>query len=146
MEIVLSMVADLRWNCLRLASRRFNTSGVTRLASITGIFFWQTDGTAVRRWKGRQPMAMNFKIFQLKTKNSVHLTLDGDFDGTSAHELVNALKSYGPEVEQVYINTNGLRSIHPFGQVVLHRNISGLCGRCRNLVFTGDHSRRLSRP
>jgi hypothetical protein len=145
-KIVRPMVADLKWNCLRLASRRFTTSGVTRLASLTGIFFWQTDGTAVRRWEGRQPMAMNFKIFQLKSKNSVHLTLDGDFDGTSAHELVNTLKSYGPDVEQVFINTNGLRSIHPFGQVVLRRNLSGLYGRRRNLVFIGDHGRRLSRP
>lgn len=91
-------------------------------------------------------MAMNFKIFQLKSRNSVHLTLDGDFDGTSAYELVNALKSYGPDVKQVYINTNGLRSIHPFGQVVLRRNLSGLYGRCRNLVFIGNHGRRLSRP
>jgi hypothetical protein len=108
--------------------------------------FWETDGTAARRWKGRQPMAINFKIFQLKNRNSVHLTLDGDFDGTSAHELVNTLKSYGPDVEQVFINTNGLKSVHPFGQVVLHRNLSGLCGRSTNLVFIGDHGRRLSRP
>jgi len=104
------------------------------------------DGTATRRWKGRQPMAMNFKIFQHKNRNSVHLTLDGDFDGTSAHELVNTLKSYGSDVEQVFINTNGLKSVHPFGQVVLYRNLSGLCGHCRNLVFIGDHGLRLSRP
>lgn len=91
-------------------------------------------------------MATNFKIFQLKSKNSVHLTLDGDFDGTSAYELINALRSCGPEVDQVFINTNGLRSVHPFGQVVLFRNLSGLTGGCRNLVFIGDHGRRLSRP
>ena len=91
-------------------------------------------------------MAINFKIFQHKNSNSVHLTLDGDFDGTSAHELVNTLKSYGPDVEQIFINTNGLKSVHPFGQVVLHRNLSGLYGRRRNLVFIGDHGRRLSRP
>lgn len=91
-------------------------------------------------------MAMNFKIFQLKSKNSVHLTLDGDFDGTSAHELINTLKSCGPDVDQVFINTNRLKSIHPFGQVVLFRNLSSVSGRSRNLVFIGDHGRRLSRP
>lgn len=89
---------------------------------------------------------MNFKIFQLKNKNSVHLTLDGDFDGTSAHELINTLKTCGSGVNQVFINTNGLKSIHPFGQVVLYRNLSGLCASCRNLVFIGEHGRRLSRP
>ena len=91
-------------------------------------------------------MAINFKMFQLKSKNSVHITLDGDFDGTSAHELINALKSCGPDVNQVFINTNGLKSVHPFGQVVLQRNLSGLCGSGRNVVFIGDHGRRLSRP
>ena len=91
-------------------------------------------------------MAMNFKIIQLKRKNGIHLTLDGDFDGTSAHELINTLKSCGRHVDKVIIDTNGLKSVHPFGQVVLHRNLSGLCGRCRNLVFSGDHGRRLSRP
>jgi hypothetical protein len=91
-------------------------------------------------------MATNFKIFQLKSRHSVHFTLDGDFDGTSALELIDALRSCGPDVDQVFINTNGLKSVHPFGQVVLHRNLSGLCGRCKNLVFVGDHGRRLSRP
>jgi len=93
-------------------------------------------------------MAMNFKIAQRKSsvRNSVHLTLDGDFDGTSAHELINAVKICGRKVDRVFIDTNGLTSIHPFGQVVLQRNLSGLCGRSRNLVFLGDHGQRLSRP
>lgn len=91
-------------------------------------------------------MAMNFRIFQLKNRNSVHLTLNGDFDGTSAHELINTLKSCGHEVDQVFINTNGLTSVHPFGQVVLYRNLSNLRSGCRNLVFIGDHRRRIARP
>ena len=93
-------------------------------------------------------MAVNFKIVQRKSSahNSVHLTLDGDFDGTSAHELINAVRVYRRKGERVFIDTNGLKSIHPFGQVVLQRNLSGLCGRCHNLVFLGDHGQRLSRP
>jgi anti-anti-sigma regulatory factor len=91
-------------------------------------------------------MAMNFKIFQLKNRNSVHLTLNGDFDGTSAHELINTLKSYGADVHQVFINTNGLTSVHPFGQVVLYRNLPTIRQGSRNLVFIGNHGRRLSRP
>ena len=91
-------------------------------------------------------MAMNFKMFQLKSKNSVHLTLDGDFDGTSAHELINLLRSCDKDVDQVFINTSGLRAVHPFGQVVLDRHLSAVSGRFMNLVFIGDHSRQLSRP
>ena len=93
-------------------------------------------------------MAMNFKIVQRKSRTGscVTLTLDGDFDGTSAHELINAVKICGREVDRVFIDTNGLKSVHPFGRVVLHRNLAGLCGRRRNLVFLGDHGQRLSRP
>ena len=91
-------------------------------------------------------MATNFKIFQLKNKDSVHLSLNGDFDGTSAHELVNKLHSYGAEVHQVFINTNGLTSVHPFGQVVLYRNLPVMRSGSQNLIFLGDHRRRLSRP
>jgi hypothetical protein len=40
-------------------------------------------------------MASNFKIFSLETRDSLHLKLDGDFDGNSAHELLNTLKKYG---------------------------------------------------
>lgn len=89
-------------------------------------------------------MAMNFKIFRLRSRNSVHLALDGDFDGTSAHELINVLKSCGPEVDQVFINTNGLRLVHPFGQLVFWRNLDGLFGRGRNLVFLGHHGRQFA--
>ena len=104
------------------------------------------DKFAGHRREGRQSMAMNFKIIQLKSKNHIHLMLDGDFDGTSAHELINTLKSCGQDVSKIYINTNGLKTVHPFGQVVLHRNLSGIGGRYRKLVFSGDHGRRLSKP
>jgi hypothetical protein len=120
--------------------------GVTHLSSIAGDVYRLMENAVDLRQKGRQPMAMNFKIFQLKSKNSVHLTLDGDFDGSSAHELINTLKSCGPDVDQIFINTNRLKSVHPFGQVVFFRNLSGVCGPSRNLVFIGDHGRRLSRP
>jgi anti-anti-sigma regulatory factor len=91
-------------------------------------------------------MAMNFKIIQLKSKNNIRLTLDGDFDGSSAHELINTLKSCSREAGMVVIDTSGLKSVHPFGQSVLYRNLSGLGGRRSNLIFSGDHRRQLSRP
>lgn len=91
-------------------------------------------------------MALNFKIFQLKCRHSVHLSLDGDFDGSSAHELISALKACEPDVNQVFINTNGLKSVHAFGQVVMYRNLADVQVKGRNLVFIGDHGWRLSRP
>ncbi len=91
-------------------------------------------------------MAINFKISQLRCKDSVHINLVGDFDGTSAHELINAIKSHASDVDQVFINTNGLKSVHPFGRTVLFRSLSSQNGQWGNLIFIGDHRRRLSRP
>lgn len=91
-------------------------------------------------------MAVNFRISQLKCKNSVHLALNGDFDGTSAHELINILKSCRTGVDQVFINTNGLKTVHHFGRVVLSNNLSGLKDRCGSLVFIGNPGRGLVKP
>ena len=91
-------------------------------------------------------MAMNFKIYQHKNTDCVHLSLNGDFDGSSAYELINRLNSYGSEVHQVFINTNGLTSIPPFGQLVLYRSLPAMRDGSRSLIFLGDNRRRLSRP
>ena len=39
----------------------------------------------------------------------------GDFDGSSAHELVNMLKSAGRKVGHIYIDTDQLARLNPFG-------------------------------
>jgi len=38
-------------------------------------------------------MATNFHVFSYKIRDSLHLKLAGDFDGSSAHELINTIKS-----------------------------------------------------
>jgi len=40
-------------------------------------------------------MASNFQIYSYKTRDSLHLKLNGDFDGNSAHELINILNEAG---------------------------------------------------
>ena len=40
-------------------------------------------------------MASNFHIFSYKTRDSLHLQLEGDFDGNSACELIETLKKRG---------------------------------------------------
>ena len=37
-------------------------------------------------------MAANFRILVHKNNKIIHLKLSGDFDGTSAYELINLLK------------------------------------------------------
>jgi hypothetical protein len=40
--------------------------------------------------------------------------LAGDFDGSSAHELFNTLIEHGAGYYQIFIDTNELKTIHPF--------------------------------
>jgi hypothetical protein len=53
-------------------------------------------------------MASNFSCLSHETKDSIHLILYGDFDGDSAHQLINALKSNGNGALNVFIDTNDL--------------------------------------
>ena len=63
-------------------------------------------------------MASDFQIFSYETRDSLHLKLAGDFDGTSAFELLETLKKYGSGFYQIFIDTNDLKTIHPFGREV----------------------------
>jgi anti-anti-sigma regulatory factor len=88
-------------------------------------------------------MASNFQILSYKTKNSLHLKLDGDFDGNSAHELINAIIDHGANFYQVFIDTNDLRTIHAFGRNVFQKNFRVL-KQLSNLIFIGENERQLA--
>ena len=89
-------------------------------------------------------MAKGFKIsFQRKGENA-HLRLRGDFDGTSAHELLNALKTSCAPCSQVYIHTGSLKTLHRFGLQVFYSHLDFLKGKSLDLVFTGEHASPLA--
>ncbi|MBW2247672.1 MAG: peptidylprolyl isomerase, partial [Deltaproteobacteria bacterium] len=60
-------------------------------------------------------MALNFKIICHKNSENLHLKLMGDFDGSSAYELINTLKKYNGNAGKVFVDTCSLLSVHPFG-------------------------------
>ncbi len=66
-------------------------------------------------------MASNFKISLNRNNNSLHLNLMGDFDGSSAFELINTLKEHNGNSVKIFINTGGLSSLHPFGLDVFQK-------------------------
>lgn len=69
-------------------------------------------------------MAKNFQIHQHRTHDALHMKLRGDFDGSSAAELIHVLQNSRIPFYQVFINTSELSSIHPFGLEVFQRNLS----------------------
>jgi hypothetical protein len=88
-------------------------------------------------------MASNFKIGSYKTRDGFGLKLDGDFDATSAFELIYAVKTL-PEInERIYICTDGLKLIHPFGIDVLRSFIHPLNGESTRIVFKGNNASKL---
>ena len=70
-------------------------------------------------------MANNFHIFQHKTNESLHIKLTGDFDGSSASELINALVKNQNSYYQIFINTTEVKNIDPFGLDVLQMGHTG---------------------
>ena len=64
--------------------------------------------------KGGKFMASNFQIFSYKNRDSLHLKLSGDFDGSSAHELFNTFKKYDTDFLEIFIDTNNLKTINSF--------------------------------
>jgi hypothetical protein len=85
-------------------------------------------------------MANNFKFLSNHLRDRIRLVLYGDFDGSSACELINVLKKYRNDSNQIHIDTNNLNIIHPFGMDVFKKNINILDINVNNIFITGKHS------
>jgi len=85
-------------------------------------------------------MASNFEISVDKKSDGYGLNLVGDFDATSAYELVYAIKKLPDDIIRISIHTDGLKRINPFGLDVFHRNMSPLGGQSKKIVFTGNRA------
>jgi len=89
-------------------------------------------------------MASNFKIIFHRNSDNLHLTLVGDFDGTSACELLNALKEKCNGVHRVFINTSRLKEIYPFGQDTFQNNLYLLKPQRIPFEFTGKNATQIA--
>ena len=94
--------------------------------------------------KGECIMAANFKIFVHKNSENLHLKLMGDFDGNSAHELLNVLKSNCIGTSKVFIHTSCLKRVHPFGREIFHKKLEALNNRSISVLFTGAEAPQLA--
>jgi len=94
--------------------------------------------------KGVSIMASNFQIFVYRNRDSLHLRLVGDFDGSSACELIEAVKDNAVGLQRVFIYTSSLKTIHPFGLHVFEKNISDLKGSTFQLLFAGEHAQKIA--
>lgn len=89
-------------------------------------------------------MAANFRITQHRRSNTLYLKLAGDFDGTSALELIHALMHSPSEIGRIYIDTRGLTSLKPFGQNVFLKNCAVPRTMFSKLVFRGNYGQQIA--
>ena len=88
-------------------------------------------------------MASNFQIYSFKTNNSLHLKLSGDFDGSSAHELIHTLTKYNKGFYEIFIDTDDLNSIHPFGREVFQKKLGALKKQFHGITFLGRNGQKI---
>jgi len=89
-------------------------------------------------------MASNFNFFFHETTDSIHLKLYGDFDGTSALELINALKRIPNKPYQIFIDTDDLNKVSSFGRDVFQKKFELEDKRSNALIFIGKHKYELT--
>jgi len=89
-------------------------------------------------------MARNFKVSARRRGDSLHLALRGDFDGTSACELLNLLNKKRRAVRKAVIHTGGLRHVFGFGRDTFQRNVYTLRGAGLELIFSGKNAEEIA--
>jgi hypothetical protein len=60
-------------------------------------------------------MAGDFSVQTRKSNGNLHLRPQGDLDGSSAWVLIHAIRKTYAGTGRVFIDTQDLREIHPFG-------------------------------
>lgn len=89
-------------------------------------------------------MAANFRIQTRKGKNKkVFINLSGDFDGTSAWELINKLNQCSDRTPLIVVNTDKIKIIEPYGLGVLEKNVGAIKKHTRIIETAGEHPHSL---
>ena len=84
-------------------------------------------------------MAPNFSCFINETSDSLHLKLYGDFDGDSAYQLINSIKNKGKNFLNVFIDTDDLNRVYPFGISVFEKKVRTIFKKKNTLIFIGKN-------
>lgn len=89
-------------------------------------------------------MAANFRICVHRNSENLHLKLMGDFDGSSACELLNMLEKSASGVYRIIIHTGCLKHIHPFGRDTFQENLRRLKNDTAPILFTGENASQIA--
>lgn len=91
-------------------------------------------------------MASNFRVLIHQNGDNLHLKLIGDFDTTSASQLIEILTRGSRGASRIFIHTATLREIHPFGARMFREDLAAKIIDPDPLVFTGEGAAVLAPP
>ena len=83
-------------------------------------------------------MSSKFNIKIGWDADHIHLRLYGDFDRSSAHELLNLLREICQSDNKIRIYTEGLNHVHPFGLNIFRTNLGAVNDGAEKIVYSGD--------
>ncbi len=83
-------------------------------------------------------MSKNFQVEFEKNNGDLHVRPSGDFDGSSAWELVNLLHEQYDGHGQVYIDTDNLTVLCPFGCSTFHCRLNRRLLPAERIFFKGN--------
>jgi anti-anti-sigma regulatory factor len=89
-------------------------------------------------------MAQNFRVRFNRNSDSLHLHLEGEFDGSSASVLANTLASHCNGSGRIVVHTDGLTSLHPFGLAVFQDHLPRMRKGQATVTFTGANRERMA--
>lgn len=89
-------------------------------------------------------MADNFRITSHRKEDGLHFHLTGNFDGTAAMELIYTIAEHNASAQRIFIETDGLNVLLPFGRQVFLKRLSLIPAVCQKVMFTGKHGRKLN--
>ncbi len=82
-------------------------------------------------------MSANFKINSHKNKEGLLLELRGDFDGSSAWELINMIMRMDRGRGCIVVNVENLGEVMPFGSAVFRNLMKAKLVPVKRMVFQG---------
>ena len=83
-------------------------------------------------------MASNFNIHHNLKNDNLYIELKGDFDGSSAMQLLHYLGNSLSGVKKIYINTDRFGHIGSFGRRIFRNNLPIRKGISLNIIFKGE--------
>ncbi|MFC1577468.1 hypothetical protein ACFL36_00490 [Thermodesulfobacteriota bacterium] len=91
-------------------------------------------------------MAHNFKINIQRSIDNLYIRLMGDFDGSSAFELSNAIKENLKSSKSILIDTHKLKDVYPFGREVFYYNLLKIKNQQIPIRFIGPNAFQIAPP